>query len=96
MEASAIAVPTMTWKHRSVGVLARQVVVRGHREMVQATGHEVREVRKVDELDARDALIKLIQNLRDRGSAIVLATHDEDLRTALADRVLEVSHGNVT
>ncbi len=46
--------------------------------------------------DARDALIKLIENLRDRGSAIVLATHDEDLRTALADRVLEVSNGTVT
>ncbi|MDQ2923428.1 MAG: ATP-binding cassette domain-containing protein [Candidatus Dormibacteraeota bacterium] len=45
---------------------------------------------------ARDALIKLIEHLRDRGSAIVLATHDEDLRTALADRVLEVSNGTVT
>ena len=51
--------------------------------------------RGMDE-DAREALIKLIENLRDRGSAIVLATHDEDLRTALADRVLEVSNGTVT
>ena len=45
---------------------------------------------------ARDALINLIENLRDRGSAIVLATHDEDLREALANRVLEVSAGKVT
>jgi len=45
---------------------------------------------------ARDALIKLVEHLRDTGSAIVLATHDDDLRAALADRVLEVSGGKVT
>jgi energy-coupling factor transport system ATP-binding protein len=45
---------------------------------------------------ARDALIQLIEHLRDNGSAIVLATHDEDLRNALADRVIKVSGGKVT
>ena len=45
---------------------------------------------------ARDALVRLIENLRDSGSAIVLATHDQELRTALADRVLKVSGGKVT
>jgi energy-coupling factor transport system ATP-binding protein len=45
---------------------------------------------------ARDALIKLISHLRDNGSAIVLATHDAELRHALADRVLKVSAGKVT
>jgi energy-coupling factor transport system ATP-binding protein len=44
---------------------------------------------------ARDALITLVSKLRDRGSAIVLATHDADLRTALADRVLEIDRGKV-
>jgi energy-coupling factor transport system ATP-binding protein len=45
---------------------------------------------------ARDALIKLVEHLRDTGSAIVLATHDDDLRAALADRVLKVAGGKVT
>jgi energy-coupling factor transport system ATP-binding protein len=45
---------------------------------------------------ASDALIRLVSCLRDRGSAIVLATHDSDLRAALADRVLQVSGGKVT
>jgi energy-coupling factor transport system ATP-binding protein len=40
---------------------------------------------------ARSALVKLVSRLRDGGSAVVLATHDADLRTALADRVLSVS-----
>ena len=40
---------------------------------------------------ARGALVKLVSRLRDGGSAVVLATHDADLRTALADRVLNVS-----
>jgi energy-coupling factor transport system ATP-binding protein len=44
---------------------------------------------------ARDALIKLVEHLRDTGSAIVLATHDDDLRAALADRVLKVAGGKV-
>jgi energy-coupling factor transporter ATP-binding protein EcfA2 len=45
---------------------------------------------------ARTALIRLVSRLRDGGSAIVLATHDADLRTALADRELRVSAGRVT
>jgi energy-coupling factor transport system ATP-binding protein len=43
---------------------------------------------------ARAALIGVVARLRDRGAAIVLATHDEDLRTALADRVVHVAGGN--
>jgi energy-coupling factor transporter ATP-binding protein EcfA2 len=45
---------------------------------------------------ARDALTRLIAHLKESGSAIVLATHDQDLRNALADRVLRVSDGRVT
>jgi energy-coupling factor transport system ATP-binding protein len=45
---------------------------------------------------ARDALVTLVAKLRDTGSAIVLATHDSALQTALADRVLKVSGGKVT
>jgi ABC-type Mn2+/Zn2+ transport system ATPase subunit len=45
---------------------------------------------------ARGALIRLVSRLRDGGSAIVLATHDADLRAALADRELRVSGGRVT
>ena len=45
---------------------------------------------------ARSALVGLVSRLRDSGSAIVLATHDPDLRAALADRVLRVSDGRVT
>jgi energy-coupling factor transporter ATP-binding protein EcfA2 len=45
---------------------------------------------------AADALIRLVSRLRDQGSSIVLATHDADLRAALADRVLNVSGGTVT
>jgi energy-coupling factor transport system ATP-binding protein len=45
---------------------------------------------------ARDALVQLVSRLRDRGSAIVLATHDADLRATLADRVLKVDGGTVT
>ena len=45
---------------------------------------------------ARDALIGVVSRLREAGSAIVLATHDADLRSALADRVLRVSGGKVT
>jgi energy-coupling factor transport system ATP-binding protein len=44
---------------------------------------------------ARSALTALVSRLRDGGSAIVLATHDSELRSALADRVLMVSAGNV-
>jgi energy-coupling factor transport system ATP-binding protein len=45
---------------------------------------------------ARAALIQLIATLRDEGSAVVLATHDIDLRDALADRVAVVDGGTVT
>jgi energy-coupling factor transporter ATP-binding protein EcfA2 len=45
---------------------------------------------------ARDALVGLIARLRDRGSAIVIATHDAELRAAVADRVLMVAGGKVT
>jgi energy-coupling factor transport system ATP-binding protein len=44
---------------------------------------------------ARDALIGLVARLRDRGAAVVLATHDADLRSALADRVVQVGDGKV-
>ncbi len=44
---------------------------------------------------ARGALIALVSRLRESGSAIVLATHDSELRAALADRVLMVSAGGV-
>jgi energy-coupling factor transporter ATP-binding protein EcfA2 len=39
---------------------------------------------------SRLALVAVIGRLRDRGAAIVVATHDEELRAAIADRVLEV------
>jgi energy-coupling factor transport system ATP-binding protein len=44
---------------------------------------------------ARGALVRLVARLRDRGAAIVLATHDADLRSALADRVVRVGDGTV-
>lgn len=44
---------------------------------------------------ARGALMGLVARLRDRGAAIIVATHDEDLRTALADRVVRVGDGKV-
>ncbi len=44
---------------------------------------------------ARDALVALVTRLRDRGASVVLATHDDDLRNALADRVINVRDGNV-
>jgi energy-coupling factor transport system ATP-binding protein len=46
--------------------------------------------------DARTALIHAVARLRDAGSAIVLATHDSNLRDALADRVVYVADGRVT
>jgi energy-coupling factor transport system ATP-binding protein len=39
---------------------------------------------------ARVALVELVARLRDDGASIVLATHDEDLRAALADRVVRI------
>jgi energy-coupling factor transport system ATP-binding protein len=44
---------------------------------------------------ARSALVRLVARLRDRGAAVVLATHDSDLRLALADRVVNVGDGKV-
>lgn len=45
---------------------------------------------------ARDALVAIVARLRESGAAVVLATHDADLWTALADRVVEVAGGKVT
>jgi predicted ABC-type transport system involved in lysophospholipase L1 biosynthesis ATPase subunit len=39
--------------------------------------------------------VTLVSRLRDGGSAVVLSTHDPDLRAALADRELSVSGGKV-
>jgi len=44
---------------------------------------------------ARGALVALVARLRDRGASVVLATHDDDLRDALADRVINVRDGKV-
>ncbi len=44
---------------------------------------------------ARDSLIGLVARIRDRGVAVVIATHDADLRAALADRVVRVADGRV-
>jgi energy-coupling factor transport system ATP-binding protein len=44
---------------------------------------------------ARSALVTLVARLRDGGASVVLATHDPDLRAALADRELNVSGGKV-
>jgi energy-coupling factor transport system ATP-binding protein len=44
---------------------------------------------------ARARLVHLVARLRDQGAAVVLATHDVDLRAALADRVFEVGGGRV-
>jgi alpha-D-ribose 1-methylphosphonate 5-triphosphate synthase subunit PhnL len=44
---------------------------------------------------ARSALVGLIARLRDRGAAVVLATHDTDLRAAVADRVVRVADAKV-
>jgi energy-coupling factor transport system ATP-binding protein len=42
------------------------------------------------DMAARSALVGLVARLRDSGASIVLATHDADLRAALADRVVRV------
>jgi energy-coupling factor transport system ATP-binding protein len=42
---------------------------------------------------ARAALCKLVASLRDAGAAIVIATHDEELQAAVADRVVDVCGG---
>ncbi|HLZ94855.1 MAG TPA: ATP-binding cassette domain-containing protein [Candidatus Dormibacteraeota bacterium] len=44
---------------------------------------------------ARDSLARVIEDLRWRGAAIVVATHDADLRAAVADRTLTVRDGAV-
>ena len=48
------------------------------------------------DVESRSALIAVVADLRDRGAAVVIATHDEDLQTALADRVVDVARGKVT
>ncbi len=45
--------------------------------------------------EARRALIGVIGRVRDRGASVVIATHDVQLREAVADRVLEVAGGRV-
>jgi len=45
---------------------------------------------------AREALVRVISRLRDRGAAVVIATHDSELRSAVADRVLVVAGGGVS
>jgi ABC-type ATPase involved in cell division len=44
---------------------------------------------------ARARLVSLVARLRDLGVAIVLATHDAELRSALADRIVNVGGGRV-
>jgi energy-coupling factor transport system ATP-binding protein len=44
---------------------------------------------------ARSALTELVARLRDSGAAVVMATHDSDLRAALADRVVRVGDRKV-
>ena len=48
------------------------------------------------DMASRSALIAVVADLRDRGAAVVIATHDEDLQAALADRVVDVARGTVT
>ena len=42
---------------------------------------------------ARRALAALVEDLRERGSAVVVATHDAELVAAVADRVVRVERG---
>jgi energy-coupling factor transport system ATP-binding protein len=44
---------------------------------------------------ARRALTGLVEDLRDRGTAVVVATHDAELVTSVADRVVTVAGGGV-
>ena len=44
---------------------------------------------------ARARLVSLVARLRDLGAAVVLATHDVELRAALADRIVNVAGGRV-
>lgn len=44
---------------------------------------------------ARSALISLVSDLREHGSSIVLATHDDALRHALADRTAVIRDGKI-
>jgi energy-coupling factor transport system ATP-binding protein len=44
---------------------------------------------------ARARLVSLVARLRDLGAAVVLATHDAELRSALADRIVNVGGGRV-
>ena len=44
---------------------------------------------------ARASLVRVVNGLRDRGAAVVIATHDADLRAAVAQRTLTVRGGLV-
>lgn len=44
---------------------------------------------------ARARLVALVARLRDLGAAVVLATHDAELRSSLADRIVNVGGGRV-
>ena len=44
---------------------------------------------------ARDALCRVIARMRDGGCSIVLATHDQNLAAAVADRSIAVGSGGV-
>jgi ABC-type sulfate/molybdate transport systems ATPase subunit len=45
---------------------------------------------------ARRSLAAAVRKITERGSAVVLATHDTDLAAELADRVVEVRDGRVS
>jgi energy-coupling factor transport system ATP-binding protein len=45
------------------------------------------------DLAARRSLAAAVRSLTERGSAVVLATHDTDLATELADRTIELRAG---
>jgi energy-coupling factor transport system ATP-binding protein len=47
------------------------------------------------DLAARTALIALLGRLQDEGTAIVLATHDEDLAAEIGDRIVRVEDGRL-
>jgi energy-coupling factor transport system ATP-binding protein len=48
------------------------------------------------DMAARRYLAAAVRKLTDRGSAVVLATHDTDLAAELADRVVDLLDGRVS
>ena len=48
------------------------------------------------DLAARRSLVAAVRALTERGSAVVLATHDTDLAAELADRTIELCGGRAT